>query len=166
MTAATSPAPSAQAKAPRPWRPRRATPRDLAALVALEAEFPTDRISRRAYRSLLQSPAAEVWVIPRPAARGSLAGSLVLLHRPGTRVARVYSVVATPALRRQGLATALYRRAAARAKRRGCATLRLEVRQDNEPGQAIVLHLGYRPTGLRPAYYEDGTAAVRFALTL
>src|SRR3546814_15640422 len=63
---------------------------DLDALVALEQHFTGDRMSRRAFRHLLHSASATIWLAQ---ASAQTLGALVLLTRRGSRRARIYSVV-------------------------------------------------------------------------
>src|SRR5688572_8618306 len=110
-------------------RLRDARPSDLADLGELEVEgFPTDRLSRRSMRRLLNVPSARLRVM---AADARLAGYHLTLFRQGSRVARLYSLVVAPEERGKGAAEALLADAEAIAARRGARSLRLEVRHDN-----------------------------------
>ncbi len=69
--------------------------------------------------------------------------------------AAINNVATAPEFRRQGVAELLMRRLLALAAERGAAHCYLEVRQSNEPAQALYRKLGFRPLGLRKNYYDD-----------
>ena len=138
-------------------RPARAV--DVDALAAIEnAAFDSDRISRRSFARLINSPSAAVLVAgPQESAEGYC----VVLFRRGSRQARLYSIAVSNNAPR-GLGRRLLAAAEAEALRRGAAMLRLEVRRDN--GRAIALYErnAYRPAGEAPDYYADGMTALRY----
>lgn len=143
---------------PAPVRIRRAQAADLDALLALEENFPGDRMSRRSIRALLGSASAQFWIAgPASAARGAL----LLLTRRNSRWARIYSLVVTPQARGQGLGRRLVQAAEREARRRGCVGVSLEVRDDNAAARALYAALGYRLHARLPGYYDDGAAGVR-----
>lgn len=140
---------------------RQAVPADLDALVHLEqTSFPGDRLSRRQYRHHLGSAGACILVAE--CGTQNLAGSLVLLFRRDTRIARVYSLATATAMRGRGIASRLLAAAETAARARDCHALRLEVRSDNVAAIALYQRAGYRPIGTRAGYYEDGADAWRF----
>lgn len=139
-------------------RIRRATPRDLEALVALEAFFPGDRLSRRSFRRLLVSAQADVLVLE---AAGRLLGNAIVLYRTELPCARLYSLVVAPNARGRGFGEALTRAAEAAAHRRGCTRLRLEVRADNETALGLYAKSGFISIERLDAYYDDGGAGIR-----
>lgn len=132
---------------------RPAGPADLPALLALETEFPGDRMSAPAWRRLLRSPTAEVRVALD---EGEVVGNCVLLFRRHSRWARLYSIVVARRARGRGLAQALMHEAEALAQQRGCIGLRLEVRADNAAARRLYAQLGYAEIAVLPDYYEDG----------
>jgi ribosomal protein S18 acetylase RimI-like enzyme len=138
---------------------RDARPDDLPALLALEAQFPGDRLSARQFRHHLSSPAATLRVLLD---RGRLAGYFLLLTRRGTRQARLYSIAVDAGFRGRGLGARLLRDAERATVRRGRAALRLEVRAGNRAAIALYEGAGYHRIGTYPGYYEDGADAVRF----
>lgn len=142
---------------------RRAEPSDLAGLMALEAQFPGDRISRSAMRRLLRSPSAHVLVAD---AGGSIAGALILLTRRNARRGRIYSLAVDAAQRRQGLASRLLAAAHALARELGCPGITLEVRKDNDAARAFYARHGYRVLRELPGYYEDGGDGLRMGREL
>lgn len=139
-------------------RPRLATLKDLPALLALEARFPSDRIGRRAFRHLLTRANAEVWVA---GSRGRVAASLVILFRRGARYARLYSIVTDPALRSRGIGSALARLAERRACARGCDRIGLEARARDARVLRWYRGFDYSEHARLPGFYEDGAAAMR-----
>jgi len=142
---------------------RRARLADLAALVRLEECFPSDQLSRRNFRHLLQHGNAEIWV---GEAHGTLAGNVVLFYRRHAQVARVYSLVVHPEHQRRGLARALMQAAEPAALARGCHTIRLEVRADNTAAITLYQRLGYGVMESVENFYEDGAKALRLSKPL
>ena len=137
---------------------RDARPADLPALLALEAQFPGDRMSPRQFRHHLRNPAAALRVLVEA---GRVRGYALVLVREGTRPARLYSIAVDRAARGRGIGAALLRDADRAARRRGRDRLRLEVRADNRAALALYERAGYRRFGRRPGYYEDGADAER-----
>jgi [ribosomal protein S18]-alanine N-acetyltransferase len=139
---------------------RRATLADLDGLVALEARFTGDRLSRRAWRRHLASPRALCLVA---ASAGGLLGDVLLLRRADSAWWRLYSLVraaaAPPGTGRRLLEAGL---GAARAA--GAAGVRLEVRADNAGAIRLYQDLGFTLFATVDGYYEDGAAALRMAL--
>ena len=142
---------------------RDARPADLPLLLALEAQFPGDRMSPRQFRHHLRNPAATLRVLVEA---GRVLGYALSLVREGTAPARLYSIAVDRAARGRGLGAALLRDAERQARRRGRDALRLEVRADNRAAIALYERAGYRVFGRRPGYYEDGMDALRLARTL
>lgn len=145
---------------------RTAAPGDLDALVELEHRvFATDRLSRRSLRRFLQSPTAAVIVAEeasRTMSHGPLAGSAIVLFRPRTAVARLYSIAVAPPMSGRGVGAMLLAAAEDAACRRGCLSIRLEVHQTNHAAISRYRKSGYQEFGRHRAYYEDGGDALRF----
>jgi ribosomal protein S18 acetylase RimI-like enzyme len=137
---------------------RRATLADLGALLALEARFPSDRISRRAFRHLLTRARAEVWVA---VAGGRVVGNAVMLFRANSKRARLYSIVADPAVRGRGVGAQLLQAIERRAAARHCRSISLEVRAAASRVIRWYRRHGYTPGARIPGYYEDGAPALR-----
>jgi ribosomal protein S18 acetylase RimI-like enzyme len=144
-------------------RPRRATLGDLDALIALEARFPSDRISARAYKHLLTRAHAEVWVAGE---RGRIVASIVILFRRGAGMARLYSVVTDPAYRGRGIGGRLVSIAERRAVEHGCDRIGLEVRARDTRVRRWYTLLGYVTQARIPDFYEDGAPALRMRKSL
>jgi ribosomal protein S18 acetylase RimI-like enzyme len=141
-------------------RVRKAQAADLDALDALEHRvFATDHLSRRSLRHFLRSPTAEVMVAEHD---GDLAGTAIVLFRPRSSVARLYSIAAAPHMGGRGVGTTLLAAAENAAVERGCGAIRLEVHETNAAAIARYRKTGYREFGRHARYYEDGGDALRF----
>ncbi len=139
---------------------RRARQRDLAALVTLElAVFKTDIVSRRSFRHFIASPRAPLLVAEE---RGGLAGYVLVLYPPHSRLARLYSIAVAPHVGGRGLGPRLLAAAEAAAKRRGRRAMRLEVHVRNKRAIARYAKSGYRLFGKHRDYYDDRGDALRF----
>lgn len=143
--------------------PRDARPDDLPALLALEAQFPGDRLSARQFRHHLANPSARLRVL---LADGRAAGYTLVLLRRGARQARLYSIAVDAAQRGRGFGETLLRDAEKIARRAGRAALRLEVRADNRAALSLYEKAGYRRFGVHRGYYDDGADAVRLEKAL
>ena len=141
---------------------RPATAADAEALAALdETCFPAaDRFPKRVWRHLLgpgRRRRSSLTILAE--ADGRVVGSINLLLRRGSRVARLYTLAVHPDARGQGLANRLLAAALTAAPKR-CDTLSLEVRTDN-PARALYERWGLRVSQDLPGYYRDGTDGVR-----
>src|ERR1700722_16357427 len=133
---------------------------DLDALDALEHPvFPPDPLSRRSLRHFLRSPTAAVIVAEH---EGDLAGTAIVLFRPRSSVARLYSIAVAPHLGGRGVGPMLLAAAEAAAVERGCGAIRLEVHEKNATAISRYRKSGYREFGRYARYYEDGGDALRF----
>lgn len=149
---------------PADFRLRRAVADDLAALVELErASFSYDRMSERQFRRHLRSDSAAV-LVAEDATR--LLGSAVLFFRRGMPRARLYSLATAAAARGRGIGAALLAAAETLARERGLQTLSLEVRRDNAAAVRLYESRGYRRIAALDDYYDDGSAAWRYAKSL
>ncbi|MCF7818442.1 MAG: GNAT family N-acetyltransferase [Kiritimatiellales bacterium] len=130
------------------------------ALIGLEnACFECDRISRRNLRRLLCSPSA----LCIGAFLGKeLTGSMVVLFRSNSSVARIYSLAVSPHARGLGIGKRMIAKAEQEARARKCRCLRLEVRLDNPAAIRLYERCGLTHTKVLPEYYEDGTNALVF----
>lgn len=143
---------------------RRATRADVDALLALEeATFDSDRISRAQWRRHIDSASAAVFV---SGTRGSVDAAAVVFHRRNSRAARLYSLAVGAHARGTGLGGALLAAAEADARRRGCTSMRLEVRADNPSAIALYERRGYTRIARLPGFYEDGADGWRYAKRL
>jgi ribosomal-protein-alanine N-acetyltransferase len=144
-------------------RIRRARPSDAAHIRALEAHFPSDRMSARSIRRFLCAPSVAV-LIAQIGAR--VVGNLVLLLRKGSRNARVYSVIVDPAARGLGVGRALVARAESVARGGGRDQVTLEVRADNAAARRLYAGMGYAEVARLRGFYEDGADGLRLAKLL
>ena len=149
------------AHAPVPLHVRIAGRDDIDALMELEHRvFTTDRLSRRSLQRLLNSPSAQVLVAE--AADGHLAGTAIVLFRPRSAVARLYSIAVAPHMGGRGVGPMLLAAAEAAAIARDCSSIRLEVHETNHAAISRYRKSGYREFGRHKKYYEDGGDALRF----
>lgn len=145
---------------------RAASVTDLETLLSLELRcFLTDRISRRQFRHLLTKAHAHTLIAAGEGDEGPL-GYVLLLFRSGTSMARLYSIAVAPEARGRGLARQLVLAAEEAARSWDCATLRLEIREDNAASIALFTGLGYEQFGEYDEYYEDHADALRFEKSL
>jgi [ribosomal protein S18]-alanine N-acetyltransferase len=143
-----------------PVRIRAAKARDLEALVELESRvFATDRLSRRSLRRFLTSQSAAFMVAE---AKKGLAGTAIVLFRPRSAVARLYSIAVAPHMSGKGVASLLLKAVERAARRRGCTAIRLEVHETNHAAIARYRKQGYQEFGRHRRYYDDGGDALRF----
>jgi ribosomal protein S18 acetylase RimI-like enzyme len=141
-------------------RVRNAERGDIDALIDLEHRvFATDRLSRRSLGRLLQSPTAEVII----AEHGDpLAGTAIVLFRPRSLIARLYSISVAPQMGGRGIGPMLLAAAEAAAAARGCRAIRLEVHVRNHAAISRYRKSGYREFARTRCYYDDGGDALRF----
>jgi [ribosomal protein S18]-alanine N-acetyltransferase len=143
---------------------RRGRLRDLDALVALEqTAFTTDIISRRSFRRFLASRSATLLVAE---AAGKLAGYALVLCRPRSRLARLYSIAVAPHSDGRGIGRLLLTAAEEAARRRRRHAMRLEVHDHNTRAIRLYEGSGYRRFGLHRDYYGDHGDALRFEKAL
>jgi ribosomal protein S18 acetylase RimI-like enzyme len=142
-------------------RVRKAERGDLDALMELEQRvFATDLLSRRSFRHFLASPGARVIVAEE---NGSgLAGAAIMLFRPRSAAARLYSIAVAPHMSGRGVAAMLLDAAEDAALARDRRSIRLEVHHTNHAAIARYRKSGYRQFGRHAGYYQDGGDALRF----
>jgi len=135
---------------------------DLDALVALEnASFVTDRLSRRSFKHWLTTDTDHRALLLAENELG-LAGYILIIYHPGTRLARIYSLAVDPRQRNSGIAQALIIQGEQTARDDGRLYLRLEVNVDNTPAIRLYEKLGYRKFGFYRDYYQDHSDALRY----
>jgi ribosomal protein S18 acetylase RimI-like enzyme len=141
-------------------RLRPAEAADLDALVDLENRvFDIDRLSRRGFRRLFGSRTAELIV----ATEGNkFAGYALLLFRPNSSIARLYSIAVAPDAAGKGVGPTLLAAAEEAARKRHCTHLRLEVHERNARAIARYRKSGYDLFGRHLNYYDDHGHALRF----
>jgi [ribosomal protein S18]-alanine N-acetyltransferase len=154
---------SSKPAAPSAPRLRRATLRDLPAILDLEhLSFPRpqEQFPRRTIRRLIQNPRAEVYVAVR---RGHLLGWIAgLVVRRGQRLrGRIYAIAVHPHSRGLHLGQKLMARAIRQLTTRGAELLSLEVRHDNAGALALYHKLGFQINQHLPDYYGPRYHGVR-----
>ncbi|MFO1491649.1 MAG: N-acetyltransferase [Kiritimatiellia bacterium] len=142
---------------------RRAAPRDLPLLLALEALcFPEERReSPASWRRSLGSPHQSVWIARAP---GAAAAAMTLRHHRGTLP--IFSNAVHPELRGHRLGSALLDRAFATARRLGVARLSLEAEASDRRLVDWYAARGFRTVETLPGYYGPGLDAVRMRCCL
>lgn len=73
---------------------------------------------------------------------------------------RIFSLAVDPVHRKRGVAAALLQRALDLYRSERIPAVRLEVRVDNRPAQALYRKFGFEGVGRLPGYYSDGTDAL------
>jgi len=133
---------------------------DIDALVALEtACFETDRLSRRSFKHWL---AADHRALMVAEVEKTVAGYILIIYHPGTRLARIYSIAVSPQYRGLGLAKQLIAAGEQAANEDGRLYLRLEVSVDNTPAIKLYETQGYQKFGIYRDYYQDHKDAIRY----
>jgi ribosomal-protein-alanine N-acetyltransferase len=148
---------------------RQATPADLPALAALEADcFTHPWTEGQIAEELDVAPPGGLFVLegpPRPGLPGLRAWCAL---RVVLDEAHVLDVAVAPGARRRGLARRLLRLALGRAARRGARSAFLELRAGNGAALALYESVGFRLLSRRRAYYsepvEDAFVLVRESL--
>jgi len=139
---------------------RRGRAADLDDLVELETKvFASDRMSHRSLRHFLAARSATVLVAEYA---DRIAGCAVILFRPNSSIARLYSIAVAPQSAGLGLGPALLAASEHAAVVRGRTTLRLEVHEKNHRAISRYRKAGYRQFGCHAAYYADEGDALRF----
>lgn len=140
-----------------PARLRPARPNDLDAIDRIEGlSFAADRFPRRNLARLLKRDSAGIVVAETD---GALVGYVLLLFRKGAKAARLYSLAIAPEARGAGTALQLVTAAEREARKKGCARLRLEVRDSNMAARRLYERAGFALIARKPGYYEDGETA-------
>jgi ribosomal protein S18 acetylase RimI-like enzyme len=133
---------------------------DLNELVALEtACFKTDKLSRRSFKHWLTTEHRALLVAEVAKA---VAGYILIIYHPGTRLARIYSIAVFPRQRGLGIAKLLMSAGEQAANEDGRLYLRLEVSIDNISAIKLYETLGYQKFGIYRDYYQDHQDALRY----
>lgn len=137
---------------------------DLDPLVQLETRcFDSDRLSRRSFHDLIKRGHAVLLI---DEAHGQLRGYALLRFPSRSEHARLYSIAIDHGHRSQGVGRALLAAAEDSARKRGTASLYLELRMDNHAATRLYEKMGYRRIGTYSDYYADHTDALRMAKPL
>ena len=124
-------------------------PFDLELAAALHGGSFETPWSGQAFAELLAMPGSAGLLAAR---NGQPAGLILLQMQPPD--GEVLTLGVLPALRRQGIATALLGRALDLARPAGTTRLLLEVAADNHAALAFYRRHGFRPLSRRPGYYR------------
>lgn len=93
-----------------------------------------------------------------------LLGYAGLLAPKGGEQGDIQTIAVAPAARGMGLGRGLMHALITEARRRGIATLFLEVRADNPIARNLYRSLGFEEIGVRPRYYRRGIDAILMRL--
>jgi [ribosomal protein S18]-alanine N-acetyltransferase len=140
---------------------KRATLDDLDRLAALERICFDRPWSPALLQEELDQPCSRIWI----ALEGSRATAYAIVRvLPGA--GELLRIGVVPERRRHGLGGALLAAAASEVRRSGGDELQLEARADNREANALYRRHGFRESGRRGRYYEDGGDAILWTLDL
>jgi ribosomal protein S18 acetylase RimI-like enzyme len=147
-----------------PIRYRRASVEDTFQIEELEKEnFPYEAFGRRQIRYLLQSPNS---IAITACSNSKILGYIIGLGRRGSLAVRIYSFCVSKDYRLKGIGTSLLRRLEEECQRRGLRYLTLEVGEYNLIASRFYQKKGFVESCRVPAYYSDGTTAIRMRKTI
>ena len=86
----------------------------------------------------------------------------IVLFRPRSTLARLYSIAVAPHMAGRGIGPMLLQAAEDVARSRHATAMRLEVHHTNQAAISRYRKSGYREFGRHRCYYEDGADALRF----
>jgi len=136
----------------------KASTRHLSELARLETLcFPYDAMSRRSLRRFISHEHADFVVLEQGTA---LVGYAILLYRPATKLARIYSMAVNPDFRRQGAGRQLMDYCIDQAQQLNHLFLRLEVKTDNQAALNLCHSFGFVDSGLKTDYFDDHSDAL------
>ena len=137
---------------------RRATKDDVDSLYALELQFGDEAMSRSSLKRHVTNENA-VMVLTEEA--GTVTAYALCLLRKNSKKARLYSICVDMNHRGKGLGRELLEEVEYVCEHRGCTHVTLEVSADNVTAKNLYETAGYVRFGLYPAYYSDGSDALR-----
>lgn len=121
------------------------------------ASFETERWSKATFAKLLALPSRVALLVD---------GAGFVLVGLAADEAEILTLAVVPERRRQGVGGALLDAAMGAARRRGAATMYLEVEEANEPARSLYASRGFRQVGRRERYYPNGAGALLLAAVL
>lgn len=113
------------------------------------------------YLKEVGKPSSFCWVAE---VDGRVAGSLTMWNVVGE--GEIANIAVHPDFWRQGIGRALMQTALDKAAELGFPRVMLEVRESNEPAQALYRSLGFVEDGRRPKYYVNGEDALLMSVHL
>ena len=134
---------------------------DLDALLELESEAFNAAdwmLSRRAFRYHLQSN--NLLLVARQSRNNPTPVAYILVLKR-KKTARIYSLAVSPAFRRQGIASQLFKEALNDCIASQLYKVRLEVRASNHTAISLYKALGFQEHDVCPDYYQDHEDACR-----
>ena len=133
-----------------------AAPADALLLARIHGQCFDDAWSEDAFRNFLSR--ANCLAFVAASAAGSTTPDAFILVQVAAEECEILSLGVLPGVRRQGLARALVKAAAAAAQTCGAAQMFLEVAEDNVAARALYEGLGFTALGRRRNYYraKDG----------
>ncbi len=137
---------------------RRATPTDLAALLALHEEAFDDE--RRPAADAVKAGLPQAWVLPGP---GRLDGAFFL--KPGAE-AYLWDLAIHPGTRGQGVGGKLLAHAEAESRRANAASLLVEAEEQDPRLVAWYVGHGFSPAGRTQDFFHAGCSAIRLRKVL
>lgn len=143
---------------------RQASPADGRRMAELHARLFSEPWDEKAWHGLLTAPTSYALCIEGPD-KDVIA---FIAGRVSADEAEVLSLGVTPSCRSIGLAGRLVQAFADWSRRRGVASVYLEVAEDNAAARAVYARAGFIEAGRRRGYYpsHDGTAADALVLIL
>lgn len=139
---------------------RRMGPDDVDAVVAIEAASFSSPWRPDTFRSLLERPTVELWVLEM-AGEGVIGYAVLWCVLDQGELA---NIAIADAFRRRGLGRRLLEHVMAVARERGVETLVLEVRVSNRAAAALYERYGFVEVGYRKDYYDQPREDARVML--
>lgn len=117
---------------------------------------------------------AQSWSAAFILAQMALPGTFAILDESGGFIlarcileqAEILTLAVAPGIRRRGVASGLLTLVLARVADLGARAMFLEVSERNGPAQGLYRAHGFTQVGSRPAYYDDGAAALVMSRTI
>jgi ribosomal-protein-alanine acetyltransferase len=143
---------------------RDACEQDMRNLLEIEKEsFNNSRLKKSQFIYLLKHGKCDFIVCEiNQKADPEIVGYAISQYRKNSTEARIYSIAIGLQFRKQGLGILLLNEICARAVKRGCKSIRLEMDISNEAAKAFYKRLGFYENGIIKHYYGQNLHAVRF----
>jgi ribosomal-protein-alanine N-acetyltransferase len=138
------------------WQLTRATPADIAALVALENRCFHWPWSRLSFEGEMNAPGADSRVTWTTAAAGQPRMIAYIFFRFIAEEVHIFRIAVDPAWRRRGVGARLVTACLESAHGRGLSAAMLEVRRSNTEALKLYRKFGFQVAATRPGYYSDG----------